>query len=91
MSALKNYSNEKLIVWVTYSTLISKKKYSVCHRCLFIVPDKTESIYDIFYLTVLYWVSKQFVPDFEKKLVGLTVSVYCATQIYVHWISVIIA
>ena len=61
-----------------------------------IIPDKTESIYDVFYLTVLYWVSKQFVPDFEKKLVDLnswnnhSFNNYCATQIYVHWISAII-
>ena len=43
----------------------------MCHQCLCIIPDKTESIYYIFHQTVLYWVSKKFVPDFEKKLVGV--------------------
>ena len=65
---MKTYAKEKLIVWVNYSTLITPKKFSVCHRRLRIIPDKTESIYDIFHLIVLYWVSKQFVPDFEKKI-----------------------
>ena len=46
---------------------VTQKKNSVCHRCLCIISNKTESVDDIFYLTVLYWVSKQFVRDFEKN------------------------